>query len=98
MDPIFLVITIFIRMVFFVFKMIWMLCKWGFGWMMLGYFLDHYLSGGPSSPSHILFMCIAWGGTFIHFFGKSIIREMKKYWKKKQTQENEKIEEYENVI
>ncbi|MDD3414235.1 MAG: hypothetical protein PHY47_09560 [Lachnospiraceae bacterium] len=95
MDPIFLVISIFIRMVLFVFKMIWMLCKWGFGWMMLGYFLDHYLSGGSSSPSHILFMCIAWGGTFLHFFGGRIINVIKK--KRANSDTNIESDGYENI-
>ena len=74
MDPLFIVINIFfkvLRVFLWLFKKI---VKLGLFWLVLGYFINYVMIDNPTTIQHVLCMLLAWGGTFINIFGKRFIK------------------------
>lgn len=74
MDPISTCIVIGIKVLSFMLQLFRSICRLGLFWLFAGYFIYYVLIEDPTPTQHVLCLLLAWGGTFIHFFGVKIIK------------------------
>ena len=88
MDPISFVLVMWFKLFMFVVRVFILLCKNGFFWLMAGYFVNYVMLDNPTSMQHFICMLVAWGGTFIHFFGRKTYTFMKSKIGSKESENN----------
>ena len=74
MDPISIAIRIGMMTVSFMLWIFKLICKLGLFWLFAGYFIYYVLIENPTPTQHLLCLLLAWGGTFLNFFGMKIIK------------------------
>lgn len=93
-EPLIFAVTLtarlFMTAIRLIFKFIKICVKYGFGWLLAGYFIEYYVYSGQKGSEFIICMFIAWGGTLLHV-GIKIARNIKR--KKNSVQE----ESHENI-
>lgn len=77
MDPLFIVISLFLKVLKFFIWLFKKIVKLGLLWLVLGYFVNYVMIEDHTTFQHVLCMLLAWGGTFINLFWNKIKKLLK---------------------